>query len=139
MTTPCSGGCGHGACRRSAGFEVVAKGGSRTRRSPIAQSFNPDVMLADISMPARLNAIPAILSVAPSQKIVMLTVPRRMTTSLQLSGGAKLPFSGDRCEGVADRHSHCGLRRELCRPHPFRQAADGPTGQSRTAKSNLVD
>lgn len=57
------------------GFEIVAEGGSRDEAVAIAQSLNPDVMLLDISMPGGgLNAVPAILSVAPSQKIVMLTV-----------------------------------------------------------------
>lgn len=57
------------------GFEIVAEGGSRDEAIAIARTHNPDVMLLDISMPGGgLNAIPAILTVAPSQKIVMLTV-----------------------------------------------------------------
>ncbi|WP_027998489.1 LuxR C-terminal-related transcriptional regulator [Sinorhizobium arboris] len=57
------------------GFEIVAEGGSRDEAISIAQTLDPDVMLLDISMPGGgLAAIPAILTVAPSQKIVMLTV-----------------------------------------------------------------
>lgn len=57
------------------GFEIVAEGSSKDDATEIAQSFGPDVMLMDISMPGGgLDAIPAILEVAPAQKIIMLTV-----------------------------------------------------------------
>lgn len=57
------------------GFEVVAEGGSRDEAIAIAQNFNPDVMLLDISMPGGgLAAVASILANHPAQKIVMLTV-----------------------------------------------------------------
>ncbi|QRY64978.1 response regulator transcription factor (plasmid) [Ensifer sp. PDNC004] len=57
------------------GFEIVAEGSSKDDATSIAQSLGPDVMLMDISMPGGgLEAIPAILEVTPSQKIIMLTV-----------------------------------------------------------------
>ncbi len=57
------------------GFEIVAEGSSGEDAVRIAGTLRPDVLLMDISMPGGgLHAIPAVLSVAPSQKIVMLTV-----------------------------------------------------------------
>lgn len=57
------------------GFEIVAEGSSGEDAVRIAGTLQPDVLLMDISMPSGgLDAIPAILDVAPSQKIVMLTV-----------------------------------------------------------------
>ncbi|WP_046117618.1 LuxR C-terminal-related transcriptional regulator [Ensifer aridi] len=57
------------------GFEIVAEGSSRDDAIRIAEELRPDVMLLDISMPGGgLNAIPLILQVAASQKIVILTV-----------------------------------------------------------------
>ncbi|OCP00503.1 MULTISPECIES: response regulator transcription factor [unclassified Ensifer] len=57
------------------GFEIVAEGSSKDDAVRIAGSLGPDVMLMDISMPGGgLEAIPAILDIAPSQKIIMLTV-----------------------------------------------------------------
>ncbi|WP_077963365.1 response regulator [Ensifer adhaerens] len=57
------------------GFEIVAEGSSKDDATEIAQSLGPDVMLMDISMPGGgLEAIPAILEVAPGQKIIILTV-----------------------------------------------------------------
>lgn len=57
------------------GFEIVAEGSSRDDALLIAENLRPDVMLLDISMPGGgLNAIPPILELSPSQKIIMLTV-----------------------------------------------------------------
>lgn len=57
------------------GFEIVAEGSSGADAVRIAGSLQPDVLLMDISMPGGgLDAIPAVLDVAPSQRIVMLTV-----------------------------------------------------------------
>lgn len=57
------------------GFEIVAEGSSGEDAVRIAGTLRPDVLLVDISMPGGgLDAIPAVLDVAPSQKIVMLTV-----------------------------------------------------------------
>ena len=57
------------------GFEIVAEGSSKDDATQIAESLGPDIMLMDISMPGGgLEAIPAILKIAPSQKIIMLTV-----------------------------------------------------------------
>ncbi len=57
------------------GFEIVAEGSSGEDAVRIAGTLRPDVLLMDISMPGGgLHAIPAVLGVAPSQKIVMLTV-----------------------------------------------------------------
>ncbi|WP_104667431.1 response regulator [Ensifer adhaerens] len=57
------------------GFEIVAEGSSKDDAIEIAQSLGPDVMLMDISMPGGgLEAIPAILELAPGQRIIMLTV-----------------------------------------------------------------
>lgn len=113
------------------GFEIVAEGGSRDEAVAIAQSLNPDVMLLDISMPGGgLNAVPAILSVAPSQKIVMLTVSEANDdVAAALKEGAKgyiLKGIGARALAEVIRTVASG---ELCRPHPFRQAADGAAGQ----------
>ena len=57
------------------GFEIVAEGSSKDDAAQIAEHFRPDVMLMDISMPGGgLEAIPAVLGIVPSQKIIMLTV-----------------------------------------------------------------
>lgn len=57
------------------GFEIVAEGSSKDDATQIAKNVAPDVMLMDISMPGGgLEAIPAVLEIAPSQKIIMLTV-----------------------------------------------------------------
>jgi DNA-binding NarL/FixJ family response regulator len=57
------------------GFEIVAQGSSGEDAVRIAGTVRPDILLMDISMPAGgLDAIPSVLAVAPSQKIVMLTV-----------------------------------------------------------------
>ncbi|MEI3856239.1 MULTISPECIES: response regulator transcription factor [unclassified Ensifer] len=57
------------------GFEIVAEGSSKDDATQIAERLGPDIMLMDISMPGGgLEAIPAILKIAPSQKIIMLTV-----------------------------------------------------------------
>ncbi|MBZ7926449.1 response regulator transcription factor [Ensifer adhaerens] len=57
------------------GFEIVAEGSSKDDATQIAKNLAPDVMLMDISMPGGgLEAIPAVLEIAPSQKIIMLTV-----------------------------------------------------------------
>lgn len=57
------------------GFEIVAEGSSGADAVRIAGTLRPDVLLMDISMPGGgLDAIPAVLDVAPSQRIVMLTV-----------------------------------------------------------------
>jgi DNA-binding NarL/FixJ family response regulator len=57
------------------GFEIVAEGSSGEDAVRIAGTVRPDILLMDISMPAGgLDTIPSVLAVAPSQKIVMLTV-----------------------------------------------------------------
>lgn len=57
------------------GFEIAAEGSSGEDAVRIAGTLRPDILLMDIYMPAGgLDAIPAVLDVAPSQKIVMLTV-----------------------------------------------------------------
>lgn len=57
------------------GFEIVAEGSSGEDAVRIARTLQPDVLLMDISMPTGgLDAVPAVLNVAPLQKIVMLTV-----------------------------------------------------------------
>ncbi|MFC3165868.1 response regulator [Ciceribacter thiooxidans] len=57
------------------GFEIIAEGSSGADAVRIAENLQPDVLLMDISMPdGGLDAIPAILDVAPAQRIVMLTV-----------------------------------------------------------------
>lgn len=57
------------------GFEIVAEGSSGADAVRIAGTLRPDVLLMDISMPGGgLDAISAVLDVAPSQRIVMLTV-----------------------------------------------------------------
>ncbi|MCK3781083.1 response regulator transcription factor [Ensifer sesbaniae] len=57
------------------GFEIVAEGSSKDDATQIAGSLRPDIMLMDISMPGGgLEAIPAVLQIVPSQKIIMLTV-----------------------------------------------------------------
>ncbi|MDI6836741.1 MAG: response regulator transcription factor [Rhizobiaceae bacterium] len=57
------------------GFEIIAEGSSGADAVRIAANLQPDVLLMDISMPdGGLDAIPAILDVAPAQRIVMLTV-----------------------------------------------------------------
>jgi two-component system nitrate/nitrite response regulator NarL len=73
------------------GFEIVAEGNSKDDAIRIAESFRPDVMLMDISMPGGgLNAIPLILAISPSQKIVMLTVSEASDdVTAALNGGAK--------------------------------------------------
>lgn len=57
------------------GFAIVAEGSTGEDAVRIAGTLRPDVLLMDISMPSGgLDAIPAVLKAAPSQKIVMLTV-----------------------------------------------------------------
>ncbi|WEX75230.1 response regulator transcription factor [Sinorhizobium numidicum] len=73
------------------GFEIIAEGSSRDDALKIAKNLGPDVMLLDISMPGGgMGAVPLILEMVPSQKIVMLTVSEAgddVTAALQ--GGAK--------------------------------------------------
>ncbi|MEK1931160.1 MAG: response regulator transcription factor [Pararhizobium sp.] len=73
------------------GFEIVAEGSSKDDALRIAENLHPDVMLMDISMPGGgLSAIPLILEIAPSQKIVMLTVSEASDdVTAALNGGAK--------------------------------------------------
>jgi DNA-binding NarL/FixJ family response regulator len=73
------------------GFEIVAEGGSRDDALKIAENLAPDVMLLDISMPGSgIEAVPLILQIAPSQKIVMLTVSEAGDdVKAALQGGAK--------------------------------------------------
>ncbi len=73
------------------GFEIIAEGGSRDDALRIAENLAPDVMLLDISMPGSgLEAVPLILQIAPSQKIVMLTVSEAGDdVKAALQGGAK--------------------------------------------------
>jgi len=87
------------------GFEVVAEGGSHEDALRIAENLSPDVMLLDISMPGGgLAAIPLILEIAPSQKIVMLTVSEAgddVTTALQ-SGAKGYVLKGVGSRALAD-------------------------------------
>ncbi|WP_018236972.1 response regulator transcription factor [Ensifer sp. BR816] len=73
------------------GFEIIAEGGSRDDALRIAENLAPDVMLLDISMPGSgIEAVPLILQIAPSQKIVMLTVSEAGDdVKAALQGGAK--------------------------------------------------
>lgn len=57
------------------GLEVVAEGGSADDAIHIAQTYAPDVLLMDISMPGSgLTAIGPVLEKQPGAKVVMLTV-----------------------------------------------------------------
>jgi DNA-binding NarL/FixJ family response regulator len=73
------------------GFEIVAEGSSKDDAIRIAESLRPDIILMDISMPGGgLNAIPLILEISPSQKIVVLTVSEASDdVTAALNGGAK--------------------------------------------------
>lgn len=87
------------------GFEIVAEGSSGEDAIRIAETFGPDVLLMDISMPGGgLEAIPAILKIAPAQKIVMLTVSemsKDVTTALD-SGAAGYVLKGVGARTLAD-------------------------------------
>ena len=57
------------------GFQIVAEGSSAMDALRIAEDNKPDILLLDVSMPGGgLEAVGAILSRFPTQKIVMLTV-----------------------------------------------------------------
>ena len=123
------------------GFEVVAEGGSRDEAIAIAQNFNPDVMLLDISMPGGgLNAIPAILSVAPSQKIVMLTVSEANDdVAAALKEGAKgYILKGIGARALAEVIRTVASGESYVAPTLSAKLLTGQLANSAPAKSNLV-
>lgn len=123
------------------GFEVVAEGGSRDEAIAIAQNFNPDVMLLDISMPGGgLNAIPAILSVAPSQKIVMLTVSEANDdVAAALKEGAKgYILKGIGARALADVIRTVASGESYVAPTLSAKLLTGQLANPAPAKSNLV-
>jgi DNA-binding NarL/FixJ family response regulator len=123
------------------GFEIVAEGGSRDEAVAIAQSLNPDVMLLDISMPGGgLNAIPAILSVAPSQKIVMLTVSEANDdVAAALKEGAKgYILKGIGARALAEVIRTVALGESYVAPTLSAKLLTGQLANSAPAKSNLV-
>ncbi|RRH95983.1 DNA-binding response regulator [Mesorhizobium tamadayense] len=73
------------------GFELVGEGASAEDAERLVRASAPDVLLLDISMPGGgLNALTAILSAAPGQKIVMLTVSETNADVAQaLKAGAR--------------------------------------------------
>jgi DNA-binding NarL/FixJ family response regulator len=123
------------------GFEVVAEGGSRDEAIAIAQNFNPDVILLDISMPGGgLNAIPAILSVAPSQKIVMLTVSEANDdVAAALKEGAKgYLLKGIGARALADVIRTVASGESYVAPTLSAKLLTGQLANPAPAKSNLV-
>lgn len=123
------------------GFEVVAEGGSRDEAIAIAQNFNPDVMLLDISMPGGgLNAIPAILSVAPSQRIVMLTVSEANDdVAAALKEGAKgYLLKGIGARALADVIRTVASGESYVAPTLSAKLLTGQLANPAPAKSNLV-
>ncbi len=123
------------------GFEVVAEGGSRDEAVAIAQSINPDVMLLDISMPGGgLNAIPAILGVAPSQKIVMLTVSEANDdVAAALKEGAKgYILKGIGARALADVIRTVASGESYVAPTLSAKLLTGQLSNSAPSKSNLV-
>ncbi|PJR15930.1 response regulator transcription factor (plasmid) [Sinorhizobium meliloti] len=123
------------------GFEVVAEGGSRDEAIAIAQNFNPDVMLLDISMPGGgLNAIPAILSVAPAQKIVMLTVSEANDdVAAALKEGAKgYILKGIGARALADVIRTVASGESYVAPTLSAKLLTGQLANPAPAKSNLV-
>ncbi|MGH0219570.1 LuxR C-terminal-related transcriptional regulator [Sinorhizobium meliloti] len=123
------------------GFEIVAEGGSRDEAVAIAQSLTPDVMLLDISMPGGgLNAIPAILSVAPSQKIVMLTVSEANDdVAAALKEGAKgYILKGIGARALAEVIRTVASGESYVAPTLSAKLLTGQLANSAPAKSNLV-
>ncbi|MDW9468446.1 response regulator [Sinorhizobium meliloti] len=123
------------------GFEIVAEGGSRNEAVAIAQSLNPDVMLLDISMPGGgLNAVPAILSVAPSQKIVMLTVSEANDdVAAALKEGAKgYILKGIGARALAEVIRTVASGESYVAPTLSAKLLTGQLANSAPAKSNLV-
>lgn len=123
------------------GFEIVAEGGSRDEAVAIAQSLNPDVMLLDISMPGGgLNAVPAILSVAPSQKIVMLTVSEANDdVAAALKEGAKgYILKGIGARALAEVIRTVASGESYVAPTLSAKLLTGQLANSQPAKSNLV-
>ncbi|MGD9479555.1 UNVERIFIED_ORG: response regulator transcription factor (plasmid) [Roseateles sp. XES5] len=83
------------------GFEIVAEGSSSADAIRIAETLRPDILLMDISMPGSgLEAIPAILKIAPAQKIVMLTVSE---TSEDVTAALERGAAGYILKGVGAR------------------------------------
>ncbi|MDX0452241.1 DNA-binding response regulator [Sinorhizobium medicae] len=123
------------------GFEIVAEGGSRDEAIAIARSHNPDVMLIDISMPGGgLNAIPAILTVAPSQKIVMLTVSEANDdVAAALKEGAKgYILKGIGARALADVIRTVASGESYVAPTLSAKLLTGQLVNPAPAKSNLV-
>jgi two-component system nitrate/nitrite response regulator NarL len=123
------------------GFEIVAEGGSRDEAVAIAQSLNPDVMLLDISMPGGgLNAVPAILSVAPSQKIVMLTVSEANDdVAAALKEGAKgYILKGIGARALAEVIRTVASGESYVAPTLSAKLLTGQLANPAPAKSNLV-
>lgn len=59
----------------SGGFEVIAQGGSRDDALRVVGDRPPDILLLDVSIPGGgLDALNAIVTRHPGQKVVMLTV-----------------------------------------------------------------
>lgn len=83
------------------GFEIIAEGSSAEDAIRITETLQPDILLMDISMPGSgLEAIPAILLIAPSQKIVMLTVSE---TSEDVTAALERGAAGYVLKGVGAR------------------------------------
>ncbi|WFP61738.1 response regulator transcription factor [Mesorhizobium sp. WSM4904] len=73
------------------GFELVGEGASAEDAERLVRASAPDILMLDISMPGGgLNALASILSAAPEQKIVMLTVSETNADVAQaLKAGAR--------------------------------------------------
>jgi two-component system, NarL family, nitrate/nitrite response regulator NarL len=64
-----------GSLEEAGGFEVVGQGGSADEAAALVRELAPDIVLLDISMPGGgLNAARRIAEIAPTVRIVMLTV-----------------------------------------------------------------
>ncbi|CDX21862.1 Two-component system response regulator [Mesorhizobium sp. ORS 3324] len=83
------------------GFELVGEGASAEDAERLVRVSAPDILMLDISMPGGgLNALASILSVAPEQKIVMLTVSE---TNADVAQALKVGARGYVLKGVGSK------------------------------------
>ncbi len=111
------------------GFEVVGSTSNGDDAVLLAESYQPDLIVLDVSMPGRsgLDAIADLRRVAPAIKIMLLTAMD--VTEVMASGGGDADSVLDKTRDLAEFVDQIG---ELSR----RQPPDGPASSPRLAQAS---